>query len=311
MRYLGCVFIAIGILSLNTALAEDTQRLDFIYFRPVNPANLTDYDNIANIVKYHGIYTNNHTYSRTYTGLYKPYTPPYLSVLALADNHESLTFYYTANDGKYGNAKIKDLPNGDFIVSYDRLPLKTTQKPLLDSRYIKTFDISGEFIRDTIDDKNPTMLISISGYHALPKVLNFPQGSKCYEWQFHEDTPEFYEFHKRRPNDIVIISDDAVDDYTKDLNIVTHFGNNNQIAIYHSLDEEDRPVNDELTFDYQTIYHHEYYVGGIKFTPKNMRVIDGKTCTYLNPIAADYIEDLLQLYKDDIINIDGMPWNFI
>lgn len=83
------VFLIANVVFLNMALAQDAQRLDFIYFKAINQYNMNDPKNIANIVKYHGIYINNHTYSRTYTGLYEPYAPPYLSALTLADNHES------------------------------------------------------------------------------------------------------------------------------------------------------------------------------------------------------------------------------
>lgn len=104
-----------------------------------------------------------------------------------------------------------------------------------------------------------------------------------------------------------MLSDDEIDDYTKALNVVTHLGDNNQITIYHSLDEKDQPVDEELTFEHQTIYHHKHYLEGIKFTPKNMPALDGKTCIHLNPIAANYIENLLHLYKHDIIHSNHTP----
>lgn len=287
---------------VNNALANETHRLDFIYFKPINQAQRTDFNNPVNIIKYHGVYDT--TYTPTYTALFEPFKPFYEEELTLADNHESLEVKYenTPND-RFSNAKITALENGDYIVSYEKNPIKPNQNPLIIKRYIKTFDISGEFVRTEVDGKPATLMTSFTNYHALPTVLNFPEGSKCYQWQFHEDTPEFYLFYRR--DSFRLFGLDAKQaELLEIMKLSGYSGENNQIAIYSSAYEEIMTDN-EVSFTYSTFYDNRYYDDGIKITPKNAYPIDGQACTYLNPIASDYMENLLKIHKDEIIKTNN------
>lgn len=302
MRFLLIMGFLISGMAFSTTWANEVNRLDFIYFKPINQAQRTDFDNPINIIKYHGIYDT--TYTPTYTGLFKPYEPSDEWVLTLADNHESLTIRYDNNTaGKFANANITPLDNGNYIVSYEKVPLKPTQSPLIDKRYIKTFDISGEFLRTEVDGKPATLGTSFTNYHALPKILNFPKGSKCYQWQLHESTPEFYEFSRRASFELFNL-DNNMPEYLSDRTPSEYLGENNQVAIYPLEDEAEMLTDYELTFYFDTIYQNKYYSDGIKFTPKNAMKIDGQSCTYLNPIASDYIESLLKTHQDEIIKKD-------
>lgn len=303
MRFLLIMGFLISGMVFSTTWANEVNRLDFIYFKPINEFERTDFDNPVNIIKYHGIYDT--TYTPTYTGLFKPYEPSDEWVLTLADNHESLKIRYGNNTaGKFANAKITPLDNGNYVVSYEKVPLKPTQSPLIDKRYIKTFDISGEFLRTEVDGKPQTLFTSFTNYHALPKILNFPKGSKCYQWQFHESTPEFYEFSRRASFELFNL-DNNMPEYLSDRTPSEYLGENNQVAIYPLEDEAEMLTDHELTFYFDTIYQNKYYSDGIKFTPKNAMKIDGQSCTYLNPIASDYIESLLKTHQDEIIKKDN------
>ena len=303
MRFLLTTGLLISVMAFSTTWANEVNRLDFIYFQPINQAQKTDFDNPINIIKYHGIYDT--TFTPTYTGLFKPYEPSDEWVLTLADNHESLRIKHNNDDavGKFANADITPLENGDYIVSYEKVPLKPNQNPLIMKHYIQTFDIAGEFLRTEVDGKPQTLFTSFTNFHALPKILHFPKGSKCYQWQLHESTPEFYEFSRRASFELFNL-DNNMPEYLSDRTPSEYLGENNQVAIYPLEDEAEMLTDYELTFYFDTIYQNKYYSDGIKFTPKNAMKIDGKSCTYLNPIAADYIEELLKIHKDDIIKID-------
>ncbi|WP_066802285.1 hypothetical protein [Moraxella oblonga] len=302
MRFLLIMGFLINGMVFSTTWANEVNRLDFIYFKPINQAQRTDFDNPVNVIKYHGIYDT--TYTPIYTGLFKPYEPSDEWVLTLADNHESLTIRYGDNTaGKFANANITPLENGDYIVSYEKVPLKPNQSPLIIKHYIKTFDISGEFLRTEVNDKPATLFTSFTNYHALPKILHFPKGSKCYQWRFHESTPEFYEFFRRVSFELFNLDNNMLE-YLSDRTPSEYLGENNQVAIY-SLEDKTAMLTDyELTFYFDTIHQNKYYSDGIKFTPKNAMPIDGKSCTYLNPIASDYIESLLKTHQDEIIKKD-------
>lgn len=306
MRFLLTTGLLISAMALSTTWANEVNRLDFIYFQPINQAQKTDFDNPINIIKYHGIYDT--TFTPTYTGLFKPHEPSDEWVLTLADNHESLRIKHNNDDavGKFANANITPLENGDYIVSYEKAPLKPNQSSLIMKHYIQTFDIAGEFLRTEVDGKPQTLFTSFTNYHALPKILHFPQGSKCYQWQLHESTPEFYEFSRRELFDAVGI-DGRMAKHFKDEKPSDYLGENNQVAIFYSEKLESMFIDyddDEFSYGYHTLHNNQYYDNGIKFTPKNSAPTDGQSCTYLNPIAADYMEELLKIHKDDIIKID-------
>lgn len=297
MRRLIALGLLINSMVFTTAHATEVNRLEFIYFKPINRFDKTDFDNPVNIVKYHGVYDT--TYTPTYTGLFTPYEPIKTLVLTLADNHESLGLKYDNNTaGQFANAQITPLQNGDYIVSHEQLPVSSTQKPLLDKRYIKTFDISGKFLRTEVDGKPATLATSFSNFHALPEILYFPKGSKCYQWQYHESSPEFYKLYR---SELLSISDEGMAQYLQDKNPSEFAGENNQVAIYSTKEDGYLYSDYELSFYYMTIYDELYFDEGIKFTPKNAMPIDGTTCTYLNPIASDYIEKLLKENKEKII----------